>query len=122
VIYGYRCRECNLTEDSTRRADSIGACTTPGCQGFLRRDFSGIRFDKVMQEHYNKSLNRPVSSLRAFDEAMKIESAIASERTGMEHKFERVDPTDKAALGVTDEGMDATNRERRKQGLPVAKI
>jgi len=121
VIYGYRCRSCGLVEDSVRRGDSLGSCFTPGCGGELRRDFSGIRFDKVMQEHYNKTLNRPVSSLRAFDEAMKVESAIASERTGMEHRFERVDPTDKVALGVTDEGMDATNRERRKQGLPVAK-
>ena len=120
MIYAYKCRACGFVCESSKRGDVIN-WPHDNCDHLPTRDFSGIRFDKVMQEHYNKSLNRPVSSLRAFDEAMKVESAIASERTGMEHRFERVDPTDKAALGVTDEGMDATNRERRKQGLPVAK-
>jgi hypothetical protein len=118
TIYAYRCRACQSTLECDERGDTMGDCP---CGGEFRRDYSGIRFDKVMQAGYNKTLGREISSNRQFDEAMKVESAIASQRTGMEHRFERVDPTDKAALGVTDEGMDATNRVRHKQGLPTVK-
>jgi hypothetical protein len=118
MIYAYKCRTCGLTHDSKYRGDTLGACIGPDCTGELRRLFI-IRTEAQMQEHWNKTLNRPISSNQQFDEALKRESDIVSLRTGMAHKFERVDPTDKAKLGVTDEGMDATNRQRHKQGLPT---
>lgn len=120
MIYAYKCRTCGTEKDSTTRSDSIGPCSTADCGGEFRRLFI-IRTESQLPEHWNKTLNKPVSSHRQFDEELKRASVIASERTGMAHDFQRVDPTDKKALGVTDEGMDATNRMRRKKGLPVAK-
>lgn len=131
AIYAYRCRTCGNEKDSTTRGDTLGPC--PGrvlyqdderverqqCDGELRRQFI-IRTEAVMQEHWNKTLNRPIGSNKQFDEALRRESDIASLRTGMAHKFERCDP-DKKALGVTEEGMDSTNKVRAAKGLPPVK-
>lgn len=91
------------------------------CGGEYRRDYSAIRFDKVMQAGYNQTLNKEVSSIAKFKQELSRESDIRSEQLGMEHRFEMVDPSDKKALGVTDEGIDASNRIRSKQGLPTFK-
>lgn len=119
TMYSYKCRTCGATFDCTTRADSIGACT---CGGEFRRDYSGIKFDRVMQEHYNQTTKTAISSNRQFDNELRRQSEIRSEELGMEHRFERVDPSDKKALGVTDEGIDQSNRIRREQGLPTFKV
>lgn len=129
MIYAYKCRTCGRTQDSKTRADSIGPCShslvsvggIAPCDGTLTRLYI-IRTEAQMPEHWNKTLNRPIHSLRQFDEGLKRASHEASLRTGMAHDFQRIDPTDKAAVGVTDEGMDATNRQRRKLGLPTTKM
>lgn len=118
MIYAYKCNQCDLMVDSTIRDDSLGPCTE--CPGELRRKFI-IRMDRVMQAHFNPTLGKEVSSLRTFDNEMRRESEIRSNELGMEHRFERVDPSDKEALGVTDEGIDASNRIRRAKGLPTFK-
>lgn len=119
MIYGYRCRTCNLEVDSTERGNTLGAC--PNCPtGELRRLFV-VRTETMVHEHYNATLNRVVSGNRDFDEGLKRESERVSLYTGMEHRFERVDPSDRAALGVTEQGIDDSNRIRSKQGLPTFK-
>lgn len=124
MIYAYQCRTCRYTVDASERGDSLGPCPglpgAGGCTGELTRLFV-IRTNAVMQEHYNPTTNTVISSDRQFSEELKRQSEIASARTGMEHRFEPVDPTDKKALGVTDEGIDASNRIRREQGLPTFK-
>ena len=119
MIYAYRCRTCNTTMDSCIRADCLGGCL---CGGEFRRDYSHIRFDKVMQAGYNQTLGKEVSSIAKFKQELRRESDIRSNQLGMDHQFEMVDPHDKVALGVTDEGIDASNRIRAKQGLPTFRI
>lgn len=129
MIYAYKCRTCGLEQDSTTRADSIGPCPTTltaddqslSCPGELTRLFS-LSVAPVMQEHYNATTNSYISDNRKFDEELKRQSERVSLYQGSEARFERVDPSDKKALGVTDEGMDATNRKRQEMGLPTYKL
>lgn len=131
MIYAYKCRTCGSRVDSEIRADTIGLCTTElsntltreaaRCPGELRRLFI-VRTEAMVHGHYNASLNQYVSGDRDFDEKLKRESERVSMYQGTEARFERVDPTDKAALGVTDQGMDDSNRIRSKQGLPTFKV
>lgn len=122
MIYSYKCKQCNHETDSKHRGDTLAThniwCQ---CGGEYRRRFI-IRTDAVIQEHFNNTLQRPISSNKQFDEALKVESARASLQTGMEHRYERVDPTDRKTLGVTEQGIDQSNRVRTAQGLPTLKV
>ncbi len=126
TIYGYQCRKCGLEEDSTIRAATLGGCpgldweTNEYCGGELRRKYS-VRTNAVIHSHFNSTTGTMVSGNRNFDEQMKRESERVSEYTGMEHRFERVDPSNRDALGVTDQGIDESNRIRKQQGLPTFK-
>lgn len=68
----------------------------------------------LFSEHFNHTLNRPVSSSKDFDAGLKRAEEEASARLGFDQKFVRVDPSDKQALGVTDEGLENRVRQERK--------
>lgn len=127
MIYAYKCRTCGLQYDSHVRGDTIGPCAQVSrdlgyqCDGELRRLFI-VRTEAMVHGHFNASLNRYVSGDRDFDEGLKRESERISIYQGSEARFERVDPTDKKALGVTEQGIDDSNRIRRNQGLPPLKV
>jgi hypothetical protein len=128
MIYAYKCRTCGLEVDYFQPMDTLGPCTTAittdsgtlKCPGELRRLFV-VNMEPVMQEHFNATVNKPISSNRQFDDELRRQSERVSLYQGSEARFERVDPTDKAALGVTDQGIDESNRIRAKQGLPTFK-
>lgn len=114
MMYGYRCRVCGATADSSRRTDSLGPC--PDCSsGELRRCYRGVQLAPVMQEHYNPAVNGPVSSAKQVAEELKRQSDKYSERTGIESRFVPVDPGD---AGGTNDGLEATNRVRHARGEP----
>jgi hypothetical protein len=118
MIYEYKCRGCGLIESTTRhRGDRMGDCTNRGCSGSLTRLFS-VSVQRPMHEHWNPTVNAPVSSNAQFDNLMKMKSDEATERTGIEHRFVRHDPADSKALGVTTQGLDESNKVRRAQGMP----
>jgi hypothetical protein len=75
-----------------------------------------------MQPHWNASVNKSISSDRQFRAELAKKSEEMSEYTGHEHRYVPVDPSDTAKLGITGDGLDATNRERVSQGLPPVKI
>lgn len=132
MIYAYKCRECGARKDSEVRGDRLpdefvhtfvnANGDLQACRGSFTRDYSGLQFASVMQAAYNPAVGKEISSNRKFDDDMKRASEARSLETGMEHRFERVDPSDKKALGVTDEGIDQSNRVRAKQGLPTFKV
>lgn len=92
-------------------------------EGPLQR-IASFTFTRPLQEHFNHTVGAPISSNRQFDDELKKLSEKDSERHGVTQTYERVDPTDKAALGVTEEGMDATNKRKRDGGwvTPSSKI
>jgi hypothetical protein len=110
--------------DSTLRGDVLAPQPShdkTGCNGLLKRLFI-VRTEAMTHGHFNASLNTYVSGNRDFDEKLKRESERVSLYQGTEARFERVDPTDKKALGVTDQGLEESNRIRSKQGLPTFKV
>ena len=125
MIYAYKCRTCGYEVDSEERGDTLGPCPgwpalNMGCTGQLTRLFV-VRTNAVMQEHFNSTTSSVISSDKQFDEEMKRQTDMQAARLGMDVQYERVDASDKAALGVTDEGIDASNRIRKEQGLPTFK-
>jgi len=117
-LYQYRCRECGYTAEVFDHASTLGLC--PGCSaGELKRDYTTVQLAPVMQEHYNPSVNGPVSSVKKLNEHFKRASDEYSERTGIEAKFSPIDPKD---VGATDEGLDSTNRQRRSMGLKEVSV
>ena len=67
-----------------------------------------------MEEHWNATVNQPISSNKQFDEALKRETERMSVYTQVDQKLERIDP-EQAMVGVTPEGLESTNRERMKR-------
>jgi len=115
AIYAYRCNNpaCRHHHDSTFRGDQhpdpCPACLT----GVLKRQFR-VALQRPMQEHFNHTVGKPISSMSKFREELKRASEDYSNRTGLDAKFE---PKDWGELGATSEGLDTANRERVNQGL-----
>lgn len=117
--YEYKCTCCGQKYLAGYHGDrfkhSCQVCYDPGP---LHRVFS-LSHPKPMEEHMNGTTMTPIRSQQQFDESLKKMSDHASEYTGIEHRYEPVDPYDHATLGVTSEGLDATNRVRRGRGQRV---
>lgn len=79
----------------------------------LRKSFQsqGTAFATVWQDTdtVNLTTGRVETDARKFAQHLRDRSAQESERLGMTVDFQPVDPTDRDALGVTDEGLDATH-------------
>ena len=116
MIYGYKCPVCHQPYTSIQRADRIDhSCV--GCgHSPLHRDFSGIQLTRPMQEHWNQTVDQPISSQRQFNAALRQKSDEMSSYSGVEMDLQPLDP-EQAKQGVTDQGLDATNRSRMAQGL-----
>lgn len=122
MIYEYRCRKCGNKAYRTKPADSAGRCD--GCvDGELKRDFSSIAVAHVMQEHWNHTVNKPISDMGQFKRELKRAGAEAEARTGMPNDYQPVDKSEfGSVLGMTEEGLDSTNRLRVSKGLPAVKV
>ena len=73
-----------------------------------------------MPEHFNHSVGSYVSNERQLRDALKVASAEASNRLGMDHDFQYMSPADMAdasSHGVTEEGLDDTYRARHDGAL-----
>jgi hypothetical protein len=89
--------------------------------GLMVRVFS-FSLERPMQEHWNTTVNKPIRDNKQFDRELRRMSDQASEYAGIEQRYERIDPEDTQALGITAEGLDATNRVRVAQGQPPINI
>lgn len=74
------------------------------------RQVFDFHFNKGMPEHYSTQLDTVVKSDAHFRSELTRQADEYSARTGMETSFETVDPTDPVAAGVTDAGLEATER------------
>ena len=120
TVYEYRCRTCRDTLLSTTHHDVPVTMFCPTClskQPFGRK-FS-ISVMPVMQEHFNHSVGQPVHSRRQHADLLKAKSAELYAQTGIETNYVPIDLADAKAVGATGEGIDASNRVRSKQGLPL---
>lgn len=106
----HECPHCEVEE---------GPCGGEPIRSTMERVYDFSFFRRSMPEHYNLSAGKFVRNEQHFKDELRRQSDEASERVGLEHNFVPVDPRDKEALGVTDEGLDSTYDRRKKAGLPT---
>lgn len=114
--YNYRCRGCNRLFASDTRADAVQC---PDCQGEAPRKFT-FYTSTSMREHWNNAVGQYVSNRQEMDDALKRQSEAASVRTGIDHEFVRVDPSDmrdSSAHGVSEDGLEETRKRQHDLSL-----
>jgi len=121
TVYGYRCPQCRQTYTSEVRGDRLDVVCHVCVHPRLHRDYSGIAVNRPMAEHWNSTVNMPIRSEAHFREELKVLSEANSLYTGVEQRLEILDP-EQAKQGVTEEGLDATNRVRVASGRPPIKL
>lgn len=101
-VYEYKCEKGHVVEVSDCRDASSqyvgGCCPEPSsggriCLKPLKRKYS-VQFASVMQEHYNPSVGKPVSSMRQFRDELARASDAATAKTGVLHDFQPADPNE----------------------------
>ena len=116
--YQVRCNACgNVTIDlaDVRIGEYVGSCNV--CHEGLLQRIASFSFTRGMKPHFNTAVGGYVESKRQMDDKLKALSDRDSVRTGTTQTYERVDMRESAALGVSDEGLDATRKRRREAGL-----
>lgn len=129
ACYEFRCRDCGAdysvhslaAKETMEYGISHGRIWCDKCGGNLRRIFS-FSVSTPMPEHYNQSAGTFVSSERQLKDAFKVQSEVATERTGIEHNFVPIHPSERETLGVTSEGLDATYNRRKALGMPIPDV
>lgn len=120
TIYGYKCRACEQTAISEKRANHLD--TPCPCGGRFTRDYSGIGVARPMQPHWNPTTQSEVTSMTNFKSQLRKASEEYEDKFGIESRLVPIDPDDTKALGITSEGLDTTNRERSAKGLPPIRV
>ncbi len=87
----------------------------------IKRKYTAFKFSMPFWDGYSPTTGTFTTSHRDLTEQMHIASEHATERTGIQHDFKPVDVRDTEALGVTAEGLDATNRRLHNEGRPLVK-
>lgn len=127
--YEYKCTQCGnrisyvwdiATYEEMRKRSPLCSCQIPGGHPMVRVFSFNIK--PVMQEHLNRTTGQLVSSERQFKDQLKRQSEEATIRTGIEHNFVPVDASDKATLGVTNAGLDATYNRRKELGMQIPDV
>lgn len=119
---------CPLHSDATRkvvcqvvsnvRESSIWCDDCRGSHEYtqLRKSYQemGVSFPQMWQDTdtINLSTGRVETDPRKFAQHLAVQSEIMSERLNMKVDYQPCDMTDRASLGVTDEGLDATHDHR----------
>lgn len=125
-IYEYVCKDCgedcSVTSTHKELMDRyIKEGYTHRCGGSIKRVFS-FSVARPMQPHYNKSAGQYISFERQLKDIFKVQSEQATERTGVEHNFVPVHPSERDRLGVTSEGLAATYDRRKALGMPIPDV
>lgn len=116
--YSYVCEPCGL-EVILAEFQRIGASPSavcPLCSGRIVRMVSSPAIVAGFQDGFNPTVGQYISSKHQLQSELDRVSDDMSARTGANHHYVPVDLRDPAALGVTDEGLDATRRHRRDSG------
>mgnify|MGYP001591073377 CR=1 FL=1 len=120
-----RCNACGNTTielSDVRIGEYVGPCNI--CHEGLLQRIASFSFARGWRPHWNTAVGGYVENKRQMEDSLKQLSDRESARLGTTQTYERVDMREKEALGVTDEGLDATRKRRREAGLdaPTRKI
>ncbi len=104
---------CQLTSNVNESGVWCEICGEDGVWTRLSKSYQsqGVRIMTVWQDTDTPNLTtgRVETDARKMQQYLDMRSDIEGERLNMKVDFQIVDPTDRDALGVTDEGMDATH-------------
>jgi hypothetical protein len=100
--------------------------TPPRCPGdgiTMTREWNtfAVARKPFTESHFNHSVGSVIHSDRQFRSELARKSDEMSERQGFEANFQPVDVRDKAACGVTDEGLDRVESRLRAEGKTETK-
>ena len=112
AIYEFRCQNCGRSNETQVREASL-YCDACGHQ--MKRVWS-FQAAPVWQAHQNMTTGTVISDPRQFERELRQKSVEATERTGIPHNFVPADMSDVRKLGVTGEGLDATEKRKRETG------
>lgn len=122
-IFEYKCPECQNRVISTVRGDRLDA-DCPHCDQprTFRRVFS-VSVRRPMQAHFNNTVGKVISDEKQFERELQRKGEEYTAETGIETNYRPIDYRDKEALGVTEEGLDATRKRMRDSGeLPSGNL
>lgn len=100
MIYEYKCDAGHVLQfdrDQKDRNMYVGYPCGPvsgpygTCPLGLRRKYT-VSFAPVMQSHFNSTVGKPISDMNQFRDELKRSSDAATERTGIVHDFQPIDP------------------------------
>lgn len=106
-------REAGIWCDECAEAEVESPC-------YLLRSYTAapFSFPQVWQDtdQINMTTGRVETDPKKFKQHLADKSKEMEDRLGQRVDYQPVDPTDKAALGVTDEGLDATHDHQVRTG------
>lgn len=113
-LYEFRCRICRNEYLSTDREPPTVHCGR--CSNNDWKRVWSVQIAPVMQAHWNQTVGGEVSDMKKFKHELAKKSAEMTERTGVPHDYQPVDPRDRDSMRVTDEGLDSTYDRKVKTG------
>jgi len=117
-LYRFECNRCGAQEleqmtfgehDEYRAKYPNGRPHDWHCKGELMQVLD-FHINLGMREHYSAQLDTFVSSDRQFNSELSRQQDEYQARMGFDVKFETIDPNDAKAAGVTDAGLESTER------------
>lgn len=120
MIYLYECRECGQQYNS--RIQGNWAVTANGddlycCHLLVKRKYQ-LAVHRPMLDHFNNTTGTVIGSDRQFREELKAMSEVATNKTGIEHDYQPIDPEiPRKVVEQSDaRGLESTNRVRVASG------
>ena len=115
-IYDFRCPNHGDFELYQPITMTTRVVPCPTCHHFARKVIAPPAIHAAMPEHFNASLGTYVRNRHDYADGLAEASEKASQRAGRDISYGPVDLRDREALGVTDEGLDATHRREVATG------
>lgn len=116
-LYEFMCRTCGNRDTTMEQLQTLGECPECGV-GEMKRKYSFAQ-KPMMQEHFNHTVGKRISDMKQFKDELKRGDEHYHSYTGIERRSAPIDFRD---VKVTSEGLDSTNRERAKRGLPPVTV
>ena len=79
-------------------------------------------FKRGTPDHYNHTVDAYVTGERDFNNKLKMQSDAMSERMGFTVDYEVIDPGEPEAYGVTQDGIEETERRAVAEGRKEVKL
>lgn len=128
-MYRFQCEECGdetslmLTFEQhdefkqKRLMHFVDDAPLPPCGEY--KQVYGVNVNRGMPEHFSDQLGTNVTSERNFNDTLKRQAEEYTARTGMEVTYDKVDPTDPSASGVTEAGLESQERAHHNAASAV---